>query len=192
MCPYLHTPSWLVQGQQCVYLRACIYRLYLYLVGYAVAQLVEALRYEPGRSRVRFPMMSLEFFIDIILPAVIWPWGDSASNGNEYQQYFLGGAKASGAYCRQPYHLHVPIVLKSGNLNLLETFGSVQACNGIALSFYLYLVSIAAPWRPTVLFVCVICWLERSDQWNVGAKEEHMKCVNCDAYMYEYIHCCNH
>ena len=28
----------------------------------------------------------------------------------------------------------MPIVLKSGSLNLLETTGPVQACNGIALS----------------------------------------------------------
>jgi len=28
----------------------------------------------------------------------------------------------------------VPIVLKSGSLNLLETSGPVQACNGIALT----------------------------------------------------------
>jgi hypothetical protein len=37
--------------------------------------LVEALRYKPGRSRVRFPMVSLEFFIDIILAAALWLWG---------------------------------------------------------------------------------------------------------------------
>jgi hypothetical protein len=39
---------------------------------YAVVQLVEAPCYKPeGR---RFPMVSLEFFIDIFLPAALWPW----------------------------------------------------------------------------------------------------------------------
>jgi len=45
------------------------------------------------------------------------------------------GVKAAGALGLQPYHLHVPIVLKSGSLNLLEPPGPVQASNGIALPF---------------------------------------------------------
>jgi len=36
-------------------------------------------------------MVSLEFLIDIILPSTLWPWVDSASNRNEYQEYFLRG-----------------------------------------------------------------------------------------------------
>jgi hypothetical protein len=66
------------------------------------------------RSRFRFPMVSLEFFIDIILPGV-----DSAFNRNEYQKYFLGG-KGGRCVGLKPYHLHVPIILKSGVRNLLE------------------------------------------------------------------------
>jgi hypothetical protein len=51
-----------------------ILNAYRDIVGHAVAQLVEALRYEPERSRVRFPMVSLEFFIDTILPSALWSW----------------------------------------------------------------------------------------------------------------------
>ena len=45
------------------------------------------MRLEAGRSQVRFLMGSLEFFIDLILPAAL----DSALNRNEYQGYLLGG-----------------------------------------------------------------------------------------------------
>ena len=55
--------------------------------GCVVAQLVEALLY---KSRVRFPMVSLEFFIDIILLAALGPGVNSACNRNECQEYFLG------------------------------------------------------------------------------------------------------
>jgi hypothetical protein len=44
-----------------------------------------------GRSRVRFPMLSLEFFIDIILPVALWPMGLTQTYKNEYQEYFLVG-----------------------------------------------------------------------------------------------------
>jgi hypothetical protein len=49
---------------------------------------------QTGRSRDRFLMVSLEFFIGIILSAAVWPWGQLS-----LQQEW------------------VPIVLKSGNLN---------------------------------------------------------------------------
>jgi hypothetical protein len=43
------------------------------------------------RSRVRFPLVSLEFFIDIFLSAALRLWVNSASKRNNYQKYFLGG-----------------------------------------------------------------------------------------------------
>jgi hypothetical protein len=53
-----------------------------------VAQFVGA-PLQDERSRVRVPMTSLEFFIDIILPVALWPGIDSASNRNEYQEYYV-------------------------------------------------------------------------------------------------------
>ena len=61
------------------------------------------------------------------------PGRTTASNRNEYQEYFRG-VKAAGVCGWQPYHLYVPIVLKSGSLNLLEHSGSVQARNGTAFT----------------------------------------------------------
>jgi hypothetical protein len=46
------------------------------------------------------------------------------------------GVKAADAYDWQTYHFHVPIVLKSGSLNILESVGPLQVFNGIALPFY--------------------------------------------------------
>ena len=64
---------------------------------HAVAQLVEALRYKPeGRGFVSRWYQWIFFFIDIILPAALRPQVDSASNRNEYQEYFLG-VNAAGA-----------------------------------------------------------------------------------------------
>ena len=47
--------------------------------------------------------------------------------------YISWGVKAADGQGWQPYHLHVPTVLKSGSLILLEHSRPVQACNWIAL-----------------------------------------------------------
>jgi hypothetical protein len=44
-----------------------------------------------GRSRVRFPMVSLEFFIGIILPAAIWRWGWLSLEQKWVPGMFFGG-----------------------------------------------------------------------------------------------------
>ena len=57
--------------------------------------------------------------------------------------------KAAGVYGWKPYQLHVPIVLKSGSFKLLETSGSVKACNVTALPFTWY--SMSARWLKLIL-----------------------------------------
>jgi hypothetical protein len=113
----------------------CSIRHTYFLIGAAVAQLVEALRYKPEGRRVRFPMVSLECFIDIILSVALWPWGRPSLSQKWVPGIFPGGVNAAGAYGWQPYHLQVPIVWKSGSLSLLEPSGTVQACNGTALPY---------------------------------------------------------
>jgi hypothetical protein len=46
---------------------------------------------QTGRSRVRFPVVSLDFLIGIILPAAIWPWGQLNLQQNWVPGIFPGG-----------------------------------------------------------------------------------------------------
>ena len=101
-------------------------------MGHEVAQLAEALRYKPVGRGFDSRWYHWNFSLTLFFRPHYGPGVDSASNRNEYQEYFLG-VKAAGAWGWQLYHLNVPIVLKSGSLNLLEHSGPVQACNGIAL-----------------------------------------------------------
>jgi hypothetical protein len=49
------------------------YKAVKYQMGQEVAHLVEAQRYKLRESRVRFFVCSLEYFIDLILAASLWP-----------------------------------------------------------------------------------------------------------------------
>jgi len=60
------------------------------------------------------------------------PGVDSASNRNEYQEYFLGLRRPVRKADNLPPSCAV--VTKSWNLNFLEPSGPVQVCNGTALS----------------------------------------------------------
>ena len=74
---------------------------------------------QAGRSRVR-----LRFFIGIVLPAALRPWGRSTEslNGTEYQEYFLVGERrpVRRADDLSSYHWHSP----SGHTKAL---GSIES-----------------------------------------------------------------
>jgi len=56
---------------------------------------------------------------------------------------------------------HVPIVLKSGSLNLLEPSGPVQACTGITLRLPL-------PLPPDMLYTCRVRVMFQLRVWVAG------------------------
>ena len=103
-------------------------------MGHAVAQLFEAPRYKPeGRG------------FDSRWCHLNWhnPSGRTMALGSTQpltemstRNIFLG-VKEAGAFGWQTYHYLMPIVMKSGSLNLLEPSEPVQACNGISLPFLL-------------------------------------------------------
>ena len=105
-----------------------------------VAQLVEALRYEPEDRGLDSRCCHWNFSFTWFFRPHYGPGVDSASNRKEYQEYFLG-VKVAGAYGWESYHLHVPTVLISGSLNLREPSGLVH---GIALPFTLQPISVSS------------------------------------------------
>ena len=84
---------------------------------------------QAGSSRVRFPVGSLEFFIDTVIPAAQCPRGRLSLQ----QKWVPGIFPAAGMWGWKPGPFHVPMVLKFGSLNLLEPSGPKEAWTGIAL-----------------------------------------------------------
>jgi hypothetical protein len=61
-------------------------------MGYAVAQLVEALRYKPGGRG-----LDSRFFFYLILPAALWPWGSTQPKTEMSTEDISWGVKVAGS-----------------------------------------------------------------------------------------------
>ena len=88
-----------------------------------------------GRSLVRSQLVSVEFFIDIkSFRSHYGPGVDSASNRNEYQEYFLGG-KDGRCVSLTTLPPSSAVVTKAGILIFLEPFSGPGSSVGIATNY---------------------------------------------------------
>jgi len=85
-----------------------------------------------GRSLVRSQLVSFEFFIYI--KAFRSHWVDSASNRNEYQEFFLGG-KSGRCVRLTTYHHPVPL---SRNLRTLTSWNPLGHSRPVTGLLYLF------------------------------------------------------
>jgi len=123
---------------------------------HAVVPLIEALRYRPEGRR---------FIPDNVITIFHWhkPSGRTIAMGSTRlptemsTRNIFWGVNMASAWGWQPYKLHVPVVLKSGSLNVLELAGPVQALQRL---IYLYILCTHTHSNTTILHSHVLCFLQ--------------------------------
>jgi len=89
-----------------------------------------------GRSRDRFPVVSLVFAVTYSFSPYHGPGVDSAPSENEYQDHFLG-VKAAGAWGWRPHHLHVPNTIEIWEPKRSGTLWTTPGLLRVCLTLYL-------------------------------------------------------
>jgi hypothetical protein len=111
------------------------------IINYCHLQLIEALRYKPQGSGFdsRWCYWNFWFTNPFVLTMAPGSTQPRREMSNRIISCEVMTAVASGWH---PYHLHVPIVLKSWSVALLGTSGPAQACKGFRYLLILQIYSV--------------------------------------------------